>query len=115
MKKLFMTLSLCMALFAVQGAYAHGDHVHAEKIDAPTAIVAAKEGLTALSAQDYKVGTQSLDPSWANLDGEIKTQGNGYYIVSFKNSVQGQTLYVLLSDVGELYDMNFTGTFEGLE
>ncbi len=67
---------------------------------------------------DAGLGFGRLDASWQNLPVEvtrIHVRGNGYFIVGVENTFENRTLFVLMSDVGEVYDANFTGEFEGLE
>jgi hypothetical protein len=42
-------------------------------------------------------------------------KGSGYYLVSVLNTVEEKTLYVLMSDAGEVYNANFTGEFDGIK
>jgi len=59
-----------------------------------------------------------LDAAWGNTDAadrKISKKGSGYYIVSFDIKAAGKTLYVLLSDAGELYDANYSGKFKDLK
>lgn len=60
-----------------------------------------------------------LDESWEAVAADkrqIHRQGKGYYIVAVNKSDEDDgTLYLLLSDKGELYDANYNGSFEGLK
>jgi hypothetical protein len=59
-----------------------------------------------------------LDKSWSTVpesDKKITRQGDGYYIVSFKHPKEERTLFLLMSSMGDLYGVNFSGNFEGVE
>jgi hypothetical protein len=42
-------------------------------------------------------------------------QGKGYYVVSVLNRKEEKTVYVLMSNYGEVYDANLVGQFDGIE
>lgn len=46
---------------------------------------------------------------------KIHKKGSGYFIISVANATEAKTLYVLISSDGKVYDVNFTGEFDGLE
>lgn len=55
-----------------------------------------------------------LDKSWNNVVPSAKKfdrRENGDFIVSFAHPVEKKTLYMLLSPVGDLYEVNFSGNF----
>jgi hypothetical protein len=82
------------------------------------AIIEAGNNVAAVVKQQSEIEGSKLDSSWENIptsDKAIHKKGDGYYIVSLNNKAQNKTLYVLISDQGEFYDANFSGTFEGLE
>ncbi len=102
--------------------HSHGGSTHshdkaAKKIDDKGAIAAASKGVAAIIEQKKPVEGAALDAAWsttADADKKISKKGNGYYIVSFAGK-DTKTLYVLLSDAGEVYDANYSGKFEGLK
>jgi len=113
------SIRLCLfaiMLFSSQLIFAHGEG-HA-LINEETAIIAASNNIATIIAQGIEIEGNKLNESWENIPGSDKAihkKGNGYYIVSLENKVKGKTLYVLLSNQGELYDANYSGVFEGLK
>lgn len=58
-----------------------------------------------------------LKPSWKQLPvGSVRVhvRGNGYMILAVDNKTEGRTLFILMAESGQIYDVNFTGTFKGL-
>lgn len=56
-----------------------------------------------------------LDEKWKNVDPSQKVAKKWnvyYYVVSFTLPEDKETLYLLLSMSGALYDVNFTGNFD---
>jgi len=45
----------------------------------------------------------------------IYTKGTGYIVVSVLNESEKKTLYILMSESGEVFDANFTGKFDGIK
>jgi len=120
-----LLLATAPATYAGSGhdhGHSHGGSTHshgeeAKKIDDKGAIAAASNGVAAIIEQKHQVEGSALDAAWAttaDADKKISKKGNGYYIVSFAGK-DSKTLYVLLSDAGEVYDANYSGAFEGLE
>jgi len=67
--------------------------------------------------KEVKIEGDKLDKSWLTIPGsnkKIHKRGNGYYIITFKNDQNHKTLYILLSEEGELYNANYSGKFDGL-
>ena len=115
-------LSLAVAPIAFAGSgHDHGAGGHGtlpNMIDEKGAIAAATMAVSAIIEQSLDVEGAYLDAAWIatnDADKKIGGKGNGYYIVSFDNNATGKTLYLLLSDRGEVYDANYSGKFEGLE
>ena len=55
-----------------------------------------------------------LPKSWSDLpqsQTEIIAEVDGYFVVAVRNEMEGETLYVLIAENGEVLDVNFTGTF----
>lgn len=120
-------------------AHKHGDgeaHSHAEgddhqhepkavgkepgrKLNEKGILLSSGTAVKMLVRQALPVEGGLLDESWEAVSADnrqIHRQGNGYYIVAVKKSDEEDgTLYLLLSDKGELYDANYKGTFEGLK
>lgn len=118
-----LTLSTAPLAFAGPGHehnHGAGGHTHgsqSQKIDDKTAIATASKGVAKIIEQKQPVEGVALDAAWANVtegNKKISKKGNGYYIVSFAGE-NAKTLYVLLSDAGEVYDANYSGKFEGLK
>lgn len=66
---------------------------------------------------DAGLGFGQLPASWKDLPPDaasIHLLGPGYYIIKVENADEGKSLYILMSESGEVYDANFTGAFEGL-
>jgi len=120
MKITTLALTAVLALSTASVTYAGSGHSHdapAKKIDDKGAIAAASKGVAAIIEQKKPVQGSALDATWAttaDADKKISKKGNGYYIVSFAGK-DAKTLYVLLSDAGEVYDANHSGKFEGLK
>jgi low affinity Fe/Cu permease len=60
-------------------------------------------------------GIGKLDEKWKNVpQSQIKYEkwNSSYYVVSFTLPKEKETLFLLLSFAGTLYDVNFTGDFE---
>lgn len=123
-----LTTLTAILLFTAAPAYAGSGHEHghshggdnhahhdAKIMNEAEMIAAASDALPQLVEQGHKIDGKALDASWSDVtsSGKVHSKGNGYTIVSFEGE-NDQTLYVLLSDTGELYDANFTGEFEGL-
>ena len=116
MKKLLAVFSL---LFIIQSSsvLAHpGGHNTTITDDQALAIGAgAAEQLV-----DYDAGLDfgKLNASWKGLPQDavrIYVRGEGYFIVSVENTYENETLFVLMSLSGTVYNANFTGEFEGLQ
>lgn len=127
MKILALFISLTFVLSIPLLSYAgpghdHGhDHGHSHgapsKLDDKGLIAAASVGVTAIIQQKIKVEEKLLDGSWATILETAKSvskKGHGYAIVKF-NKDSEKALYILLSDIGEIYDANYSGEFVGLE
>lgn len=114
MKKYF-TLPLLLMLLTSPLAWSHGDGhgpVSEEK-----AITLAINVTTRFTEEDIGQSFGKLPSSWAGLEkgqAGIHEKGEGYYIVALENPGKDKTLYILVSLNGEVYDANFTGTFEGV-
>ena len=109
---LVVMLLISHSLFAHIGGH---DSVH---ITEPTAQAIALQVADSLSAKDAGLGFGKLPETWASLTAEstaIFEKGTGYYVVSVNNEKEEKTLYVLMTDTGDVYDVSFTGEFEGVE
>ena len=112
-------LSMLSILFVTHGSnvLAHpGGHFTTISDDQAMAIGAA----AAEQLVDYDVGLGfgKLTASWKGLSRDatrVHARGEGYYIVSVANTYEGETMFVLMSLSGTVYDINFTGEFEGLQ
>ena len=94
----------------------HHEHTESAQLEEKKIIKAARTTLKQLIDQKHTVEGTTLDTQWQNHlgSGAVTEKGNGYYIVSFTREKQ-QSIYLLLSNSGELYDANFNGTFIGLK
>jgi hypothetical protein len=114
-KKLLISLFLLVGI-SVSGATAHpGGHA---AINDNQAIALALYVADQLTEFDAGLGFGQLDGSWSNLPEDASTihvRGAGYYVISVENTYERATLFVLMSESGEVYDANFDGVFEGLE
>ncbi len=116
MKKILSIIAVLT--LSSQLAFAHGNGHGGKPISNEMAIIEADNNVAAVVKQQIDIEGSKLDASWENIpasDKAINRKGEGYYIVSLNNKAQDKTLYVLISDQGEFYDANFSGTFEGLE
>ena len=111
-RSLIIFATLCFT----QNSYAHGDHQH-EPIAKASVVAIASDVAIDLASRDAGLGFGQLAESWASIEKEnieIYKKGQGYYIASVQNNSEQKTLYVLMSDQGEVYDANFNGTFDGI-
>jgi hypothetical protein len=125
MKSKLLTLAIIFTLSPISLAYAGSGHDHGHghdhgspAISSEKAIIAASQSALSIVKQQIDVEGGKLDASWKDIaesEKSINRKGNGYYIISLNNQAQSKTLYVLISDQGEFYDANFSGTFKGLE
>ena len=102
---------------------AHGDHdSHGYQepivISENVAIIIAQRATTSMTKKDAGLGFGQLSESWAAIakeDASVFQKGNGYYVVAIAKKQEESTLYMLMSDRGEVYDANLTGKFDGIE
>ena len=119
--KILISLLFSTALIIAQHVAAHGEHEHQEPrvISESVALIVAQRATTSMSRKDAGLGFGQLQESWSAVPKEdlvIHKKGSGYYVVSVLNKKEEKkTLYVLMSDSGEVYDANFTGEFDGIE
>jgi len=93
---------------------AHDGHKHAPVITPEEATPIAKRMCKYLSMKDAGFGFGQLPASWRAIkDAEItiKQYDSGFYLASALNTSENKTLYILVSDKGEVHGANFTGTF----
>lgn len=115
MKKLFAALLLSACLFAAPASYGHGDHNPLPPISESAVLDQSKKDLAIIVDNKEKVEEQLLDASWKEInDPMFHQKGDGYYVVAFKHPKQEKTVYLLMANTGEFYDVNFTGTFKGI-
>lgn len=111
MKKILSILTVLVMLQA-QNVLAHaGGH---GPISTGVAQMIALDAVEQFSQFDSGLGFGMLKPSWKGLSPEtvkIASKGEGYYVVSVENKVEGKTLYLLISTMGDIYDANFSGSF----
>lgn len=116
MKIVFSTLVLATLLVS-QVLFAHGDHQHGP-IPEFAAQALALNVAEDLSSRDAGLSLGRLAKTWASVPAEnatISKKGKGYYIVAVFNESEKRTLYILMSDQGEVYDVNFTEEFKGIK
>jgi len=100
--------------------FGHADHDHEHEAQPISATQAQSNGLKAakvFSDIDAELGFGKLPQSWSKLSSaqtKLHASGKGYYVVAVENEAEGKTLYVLMSNTGDLYDANFTGEFPKL-
>ena len=105
--------SVCLLLVASQ-SLAHGDHKHVTPI---VAIDIANKATKLMAKQDVGLNFGKLAPSWAEVgipDMDLVKDTKGFYVVSALNKSTQETLYLLVAKNGEVYDVNFSGDFEGI-
>jgi Family of unknown function (DUF6488) len=115
--KIFTSLFLLLVVLGTQQALAHSDHQH-DPISDAKALTLATEVSTQLSSKDTGLEIGQLPTSWGSIpekNASIYKKGKGYIIVSVLNNNEKKTLYVLMSQGGDVYDANFSGTFKGIE
>ena len=115
--KIRFAVFILLILFVSQSLFAHGDHQHGV-ISESTAQTIALEVISNLSSRDAGLGFGQLPETWASMSLKniaISNKGKGYYIVSVRNEMENNTLYILMSDGGDVYDANFNGEFEGVK
>lgn len=102
--------------FGLSGmVFAHGSH---SPVSPAEALNIAKDAAVMLAEEDRGMGFGKLDDSWKTVPADnisIGKTGPGFYIVTLGNISEKRTLYVLMSNTGDLYDANFSGKFEGIE
>lgn len=117
MIKKFFSLLIFVCMIQSQNAFAHGSHGHGPVTEQQAISIASR---VAGQFVDYDpgLGFGKLGSSWKQLtasDNRIHTRGDGYYIISLANKTEGKTMFVLMSESGEIYDANFSGEFPGLK
>ena len=108
----FAAVFALVAVEALAHSAGHGSVSDEQSVEIATSVVAS------LTERDAKRGFGKLAPTWAGLPAETKkihVKRDGYVIVSIRNDSEGKTLYVLMSDGGEVLDANLTGKFSQLE
>ncbi|MFT5137300.1 MAG: hypothetical protein ACI8XV_002340 [Arenicella sp.] len=118
--KILVSLLFSLLLSITQYATAHGDHEHQEPrvISDAVALIVAQRAVTSMSRKDAGLGFGQLSDSWSTVakqDMAIYKKGTGYYVASVLNKNEAKTLFLLMSDSGEVYDANFSGQFDGIE
>lgn len=116
--KILSSVFIIVILLISQSLFAHIGGHESVQITEPTAQALALQVADSLSAKDAGLGFGKLSETWASLTTEstvIFEKGTGYYIVSVNNESEKKTLYVLMTDTGDVYDVNFTGEFEGVK
>ncbi|GEM_PF-1277699 len=107
---------LLFSAFITQQAVAHGNHRSPITQDQALKIaVQVSQGFTGV---DPQLGFGTLPESWKDVgvaDAAIHQRGRGYLILKVVNPADEQSLYILMSDEGEVFDANLTGKFKGLE
>ena len=114
--KILATALMVLALLTSQALLAHSDHAH-DLISESAAESLARDVVTNLTTRDAGLGFGQLPTAWASVPTKnvsIAKKGKGYYIVSVQNESEKKTLYILMSDGGEVFDANFSGKFEGI-
>ena len=116
--RLIQTLSRFMIgvvlLLSTSLSIAHGNH---EKVSAEEAMLIAQKAVSNMVKKDAGLAFGKLPESWLttkNADMKVVSEGKGFYIVSVLNTSKNETLFFLIAKSGEVYDANFTGTFDGV-
>ncbi len=119
MKKLIFALSGFL-LLQPHFAEAHGDHDYREPriVSESIATIIAQRATTSMTKKDVGLGFGQLSQSWTDVakdDLSVFKKGSDYYVISVPNKEEEKTLYVLMSDRGEVYDANLSGDFHGID
>ena len=107
---------LALSLFASQ-TFAHGNHKH-RPVDEKEAMQVAKGAAEHLTTKDVGLGFGQLADSWNSLteaELTVHKKTEDHYIIAVVNPEEKKTLYVLMSNSGEVYDVNFSGEFKGIK
>ncbi|MEC8011734.1 MAG: DUF6488 family protein [Pseudomonadota bacterium] len=120
-------LSMSVMLVLSVTAYAGGghDHGHGHSHDSTAnysalsdseVLALSSEVLPQLIDEGYEVEGKVLDESWRSVadTAQISDKGNGYFVVNFTKSDQ-EKVYLLMSETGDLYSVNYSGNFAGLQ
>jgi hypothetical protein len=102
--KITMPILLLIFLFGAQQVVAHSDHGHDPVSDAVAMSLASEVSIN-LSSRDVGLGFGQLAKSWASIPKKniaIYKKDSAYYIVSVLNESEKKTLYVLMSNSGEV-------------
>jgi hypothetical protein len=117
MRKLVVGMMLSAFVAFVAGeALAHSEG-H-EPVNDKQSIEIAAEVVVSLTERDANRGFGKLAASWISLPAEsrkIHAKGDGSVVVSIRNDAEGKTLYVLMSNAGDVLDANLTGKFSQLD
>jgi len=121
--KILLSIVVGVCVLIPQQLSAHGDHDHVHDFYLPqiisesVAVIIAQRAASRMSKTDVGLGFGQLSESWSAIpdDGlSIYKKGSGYYVVSVRNDTEKKTLFVLMSNVGEVYDANHSGEFKGI-
>ncbi len=120
LRKVIFYMSVCCfaATMMVNSAYAHGDGGHGATIKAEEVVDLASRYVTTIVTDKKEIEGKPLAESWlkvAAADKAIDRQGSWYFVVKMLNKSEKQTMYMMISKKGKLYQVNFNGTFEGYE
>jgi len=118
--KILIAALIASLLFVAQNVAAHGDHGYEppREISESVALIIAQRATTSMSKKDSGLGFGQLNESWSEIpskDVSMHKQGKGYYVISVLNKKEEKTVYVLMSNFGEVYDANLIGEFDGIE
>ncbi len=116
--KILPSVFIVVILLVSHSLFAHIGGHEPIQITEPTAQAIALQVADNLSSKDAGLGFGKLSETWTSLTAEstaIFEKGTGYYVVSVNNEKEDKTLYVLMTDTGDVYDVNFTGEFEDVE
>lgn len=123
---LALTSLLASSAFAGPG-HSHGhshEHGHSHSTTKPKSlgskelISLASKHVIAMVSIKHSIEKAPLASSWTKIPDTQKSiakKGADYSIVKFEDSAAKKSLFILVSETGELYDANFTGEFKGLK
>lgn len=116
-KKIISTLVLTSAMLISNAAYSGAGHSHSS-VELPTTeqvITKATNDLIKLVDDKTAIEGQILKPSWKSVESKkMHYRSVRNYSISFTNTVESRTLYILLNAKGAYLDANFDGNFEQL-
>ena len=120
MKRLFILLAFVASCAASQSAFAHSEgHGPEVTMTASEIIPTATDHVKSLVDQQIQIeGIGKLDAKWLSVPEfkkKVVRSVRGYHVVGFADATGEQTLFLLMSRAGDLYNVNFSGNFKEIK